>query len=1022
MTSGTSFCSILDIHSPMPCFNEPSMPFRIFQIGVPASILALGLALSAQAQTASPERPDDDTIVLSPFVITSETERGYQAKETLAGMRIKTDLKDVGAAIDVLTEQFLDDVGAVDMNQVLKYVANMQYADFPGGGSGDLFNQAQWYSASYVSRGVVGSSVLTDFFLTGSVPIDRYNTDNLTMLRGPNAILFGIGSPSGIVGSSTKRANLGRDAQSLRLVVDTFGSARTEFDVSRVLARNRLALRFAAVASDQHTDQDPSLNRRKASYGTVTWRLLPRTTLTINGELGIYDRYFAMNNLVADGYTPWVTAGKPTVNFLTGKGMTNGSTTKGQFPTSVGSGLANLTGSSYLTYIDGAGLPVMDWRNMARGALWNETVTAGNPGTGLIHSADRSMMNYIPFTRENAIVDLRANVWGGVNRNDLDYTNRSIFLEQNLARDLDLEMAWNRFDQEYVFEKRLAAGGATVYVDPNELLPDGRPNPYVGMPYLETTLSNAPRRSREWREYEARRATLSYKLDLDHRKLWRRIGLGNYRFAGMYQNSEYDQKLVASRWVNVTPLPGTPVATPLYQNVNRINRRSYLAPGQSTYGGYTWFNLFQQDSVPGSPVAGPIRFEERASDESPRNNEQVTDSVVGALQANWWQSEAGYHRITALYGRRRDRQRDRAQSFVRQANGEYNAPYESFQNLEDFGTWAPTTRFEARTKTYNVTFRPLSSLRLFYNYSDIFRATTAANFFDVFGRTLRPAVGETRDWGFKLDLWNDRLFFSATKYETGVIDSTYDNTGTLRQPINDIYNAIGRPDLVLERPFSYRNDISTGYEYSLTARPLDNWQVRLTFGTQKTVPTGAFDDWVEYFAQNRAFWQSNGTTPMLNPSSGYRTVSDAIALADTRLRDARATNGVQPRDQRPRNATFNTSYTIGSGLLKSLRLGGGCQWAARNVLGYARDSVGNLDTSRVFRGAERFSTDAFLGYGWKLFRGRVTWDMQLNIYNLLDTDPLLARQAVDDGKGQPLVVLRYLQTPRYLQLTNTFKF
>jgi hypothetical protein len=224
------------------------------------------------------------------------------------------------------------------------------------------------------------------------------------------------------------------------------------------------------------------------------------------------------------------------------------------------------------------------------------------------------------------------------------------------------------------------------------------------------------------------------------------------------------------------------------------------------------------------------------------------------------------------------------------------------------------------------------------------------------------------------------------------------------------------------RPWSYRNDISKGYEFSLNATLTRDWRSRLTFGTQKTIVSAAYDDWVEYFAVSRPLWERFATTPMLNPSTNYRTVADAIVLADTRLRDARAVNGVQPTDQRTRNASFNTNYTFSSGVLKALRIGAGCQWSSPNILGYARDANGNLNTAKPYRGAERFSTDASLGYPLKLLKGRVTWDVQLNLYNLLNENPLFARQAVDDGRGSPLVVRRYTQTPFYAQLTNTFSF
>ncbi len=72
------------------------------------------------------------------------------------------------------------------------------------------------------------------------MPIDRYNSDNLTMLRGANAILFGIGSPSGIVGASTKRAQLSRHLYSVRFVTDDYGTLRGELDVNTNFQSNRI--------------------------------------------------------------------------------------------------------------------------------------------------------------------------------------------------------------------------------------------------------------------------------------------------------------------------------------------------------------------------------------------------------------------------------------------------------------------------------------------------------------------------------------------------------------------------------------------------------------------------------------------------------------------------------------------------------------------------------------------------------------------------------------------------------------
>ena len=77
---------------------------------------------AAPAQPVASDKPvpvenrpvDDDTVELSPFEVTATQDTGYQATETLAGTRIRTNLKDVGSAISVVTKEFMKDIGATD--------------------------------------------------------------------------------------------------------------------------------------------------------------------------------------------------------------------------------------------------------------------------------------------------------------------------------------------------------------------------------------------------------------------------------------------------------------------------------------------------------------------------------------------------------------------------------------------------------------------------------------------------------------------------------------------------------------------------------------------------------------------------------------------------------------------------------------------------------------------------------------------------------------------------------------------
>ncbi len=72
-----------------------------------------------------------DQIVLSPFEISTENEDGYVASQTLAGARLRTDLREMASAASVVTPQFLKDVGATSNDGLLQYTASTEVGGVP---------------------------------------------------------------------------------------------------------------------------------------------------------------------------------------------------------------------------------------------------------------------------------------------------------------------------------------------------------------------------------------------------------------------------------------------------------------------------------------------------------------------------------------------------------------------------------------------------------------------------------------------------------------------------------------------------------------------------------------------------------------------------------------------------------------------------------------------------------------------------------------------------------------------------
>ena len=95
--------------------------------------LTLVLALIAPNLTAQDE---DEVYELSPFSVEASDQSGYTATHTLAGTRIRTQLKDLGSAISVYTGEFMEDTGATDAGTLLSYTTNAEVGGINGNFSG----------------------------------------------------------------------------------------------------------------------------------------------------------------------------------------------------------------------------------------------------------------------------------------------------------------------------------------------------------------------------------------------------------------------------------------------------------------------------------------------------------------------------------------------------------------------------------------------------------------------------------------------------------------------------------------------------------------------------------------------------------------------------------------------------------------------------------------------------------------------------------------------------------------------
>ncbi|MBK1876048.1 TonB-dependent receptor plug domain-containing protein [Pelagicoccus mobilis] len=540
---------------------------------------------------------DEEIFELSPFTIDGSEDEGYRATSTLAGSRLRTDLKDVGSAISVVTKELLEDLGAVDNETLLSYTTSTEVGGaesiFTGTGNGTAINERGNFTSPNSNtrvRGLARADNTRDYFLT-DVSWDNYVVDRVDMQRGPNAILFGLGSPAGIVNATTHEATF-TDSNKAELRFGSYGSARMMLRSNRVILEDELAIKFALLGDRQKFRQNPAFDNDerfflaakyvpsflkgdstdfsiKANFerGSIESNrprtLTPQDNITpffrsvkdSDGEFNqlggiggrLFDPFDVRNANKGVGYgqtQPVITVDGdevPNPDYIPGLGNFSGAQGPAWIWDSAGAtspyavrtlGVNRRGGIGPDGTLDG-GLGI-DFGNYVTIEDYDDyAVSAELPASELGQYKRRHLQDRTVFDFFNNLID-------GPNKqewSDWDVFNARIshtFLNGSLGYELSF------FDQEYSAGRTGILGwNDSIYVDLNSTLMDGSPNPNAGRPYVGDVMIGA--NNITTRDRDAARATAYFKHDfLANNEGWVSRLLGKHIFTGLASESSQE--------------------------------------------------------------------------------------------------------------------------------------------------------------------------------------------------------------------------------------------------------------------------------------------------------------------------------------------------------------------------------------------------------------------------------------------------------------------------------------------------
>ncbi len=171
--------------------RAPARPIHSGRLLI-AAILGLPAVAAAQAD-------DSDIFELSPFVVETGRQEGYLATNSNSGTRLNQSIKELPIPVEIITGQFIEDIGALTIKEALQFSAGLETEITSVQAGENVTNPNAFRLRGFVSEAVMRSG----FRVIGAT--DTINVAQVDVVRGPNALLYGIGNFGGVVNYITSR-------------------------------------------------------------------------------------------------------------------------------------------------------------------------------------------------------------------------------------------------------------------------------------------------------------------------------------------------------------------------------------------------------------------------------------------------------------------------------------------------------------------------------------------------------------------------------------------------------------------------------------------------------------------------------------------------------------------------------------------------------------------------------------------------------------------------------------------------
>ncbi|MEP6346621.1 MAG: TonB-dependent siderophore receptor, partial [Parasphingorhabdus sp.] len=224
----------------------------------------------AHAAEADAENRDDDIVVVGDVLYSNQ----------INAVKTPTPIIDVPQSLSITTADEIKQRGFTSIGQIIDYTPGVNNT------------QGEGHRDAVVFRGVRSTA---DFYIDGvrdDVQYYRglYNLEQVEILRGPNALLFGRGGTGGILNRVTKKGTIGETFGGGQVAIDTFGEFSIQGDLNFSAGEN-VGIRVNAMYESLNNHRDFYNGDRIGFNPTIRFQAGPDTTLDLSYEYANHERF-----------------------------------------------------------------------------------------------------------------------------------------------------------------------------------------------------------------------------------------------------------------------------------------------------------------------------------------------------------------------------------------------------------------------------------------------------------------------------------------------------------------------------------------------------------------------------------------------------------------------------------------------------------------------------------------------------------------------------------------------------------